>query len=424
MKPSAVARSAQKADTRSFYRDLEPLATFEDATNGAKHTAVPDDWLLVVCDIVDSTTAIEAGLYKNVNTIGAATIVAVLNVDRWIPIPFVFGGDGATFAIPPCMEDGVRCALLGAQELARNGFNLDLRIGMIPVLKARELGDRVALSKYSINKGVYQASLSGFGWGYAEALLKAEATRAEFEVAITSRHQAHTDFTGFECRWKPVPARNGHKLAILVQSLARDPKEHMAVLSDVLGILRSIYGDSIDLHPIDSKHLIITMNPAEIMDEIRVRTKGLSIFKSALFIMKLAPLLVFGRIVIGLGLKVFGIDWASYKEDVVQNSDFRKFDGALKMVVDGSDDQRRRLEDYLELAHRSKKLVYGTHASKAAIMTCLVFSHGEHHAHFVDGSEGGYTIAAKMLKRQLAEYRADLAASTGKIIEDNLPPRL
>src|SRR4029077_16242635 len=93
----------------------------------------PGDWWVIVTDVKDSTKAIAAGRYKEVNTIGAATVIAILNVDRTIEIPYVFGGDGASLAVPPEMEQGARRALLGAQELAQTAFQMTLRIGMIRV---------------------------------------------------------------------------------------------------------------------------------------------------------------------------------------------------------------------------------------------------------------------------------------------------
>jgi len=44
---------------------------------------------------------------------------------------------------------------------------------------------------------------------------------------------------------------------------------------------------------------------------------------------------------------------------------------------------------------------YGIHASPAAIITCIIFNYGTDHVHFLDGSDGGYTMAAKEMKRQL-----------------------
>jgi hypothetical protein len=105
-------------------------------------------------------------------------------------------------------------------------------------------------------------------------------------------------------------------------------------------------------------------------------------------------------------LKLAGVRWGKYRGEVVENADFRKFDGTLKMVVDGSFKQKRELQNYLESQRKNGLLVYGLHHSAEAIMTCLVLTAGQDHAHFVDGSDGGYAVAAKMLKKQLAEFKS------------------
>jgi hypothetical protein len=86
---------------------------------------------------------------------------------------------------------------------------------------------------------------------------------------------------------------------------------------------------------------------------------------------------------------------------MVENSDFRKFDGVLRMVMDGSEAQYEDLASYLEAQHREGRLVYGMHKSREALVTCIVFSYNGNHVHFVDGSDGGYAMAARGLKAQL-----------------------
>ena len=58
-------------------------------------------------------------------------------------------------------------------------------------------------------------------------------------------------------------------------------------------------------------------------------------------------------------------------------------------------------------------IVYSTHRSKAALITCLIFSYNGKHAHFVDGSDGGYALAAVELKARLQ------LAKRGKPNQDN-----
>ncbi|MDP7147450.1 MAG: DUF3095 family protein [Nitrospinaceae bacterium] len=43
--------------------------------------------------------------------------------------------------------------------------------------------------------------------------------------------------------------------------------------------------------------------------------------------------------------------------------------------------------------------------SDSTLMTCMVFDRKERHLHFVDGASGGYALAAKQLKGQIASKR-------------------
>ena len=119
--------------TEKFYQDLPALDSFADAIETDRHAPVPADWWIVVADVIGSTQAIASGSYKKVNTVGAACIAAVVNVDRSVDIPFVFGGDGATFAVPDTLRERVIPALREAQRLSRSSFDLLLRVGMISV---------------------------------------------------------------------------------------------------------------------------------------------------------------------------------------------------------------------------------------------------------------------------------------------------
>jgi hypothetical protein len=43
------------------------------------------------------------------------------------------------------------------------------------------------------------------------------------------------------------------------------------------------------------------------------------------------------------------------------------------------------------------------HKSREALLTCIVQSYNGNHLHFVDGSDGGYALAARALKQRLSE---------------------
>ncbi len=388
-------------DTRWFYRDLDVADSFEAAANGIGQAELPADWWIVVADVVGSTKAIESGLYKNVNTVGAATIMAVLNVDRSIPVPYVFGGDGALMAVPQCLVEKTKSALLGAQAMSRDAFNMDLRIGMIPMSEFIAKGWKTSVGKFRQSKKMFQTSLSGVGWAKADALMKDSTTKDRYEIIENDVYKPEADFTGFECRWQPVPARHGHKLAIVVQARSTDSQRNSVVYDQLLSTVYQIYGDVEDCHAVDEPSLKLATTAS---GELKVRTYGESQVSKTLYALVIALMSIFSRIAFLLKLQTGNFHWGNYRQDLIQNTDFRKFDGAMKMVVDGNDEQRDRLTAWLDDQELQGRLSYGLHQSPAAIVTCLIFSHSDQHTHFVDGSDGGYAIAAKYLKQKLANH--------------------
>ncbi len=52
-----------------FYRDLPGFSQFADLYMSKHFRRVPDDWFIVICDLRDSTKAIGAGRYQDVNLI-------------------------------------------------------------------------------------------------------------------------------------------------------------------------------------------------------------------------------------------------------------------------------------------------------------------------------------------------------------------
>jgi len=63
----------------NFYANLPVFLDFMCVADENNFHDVPSDWLVVVSDIKGSTKAIESGRYKDVNILGASSIIAVLN---------------------------------------------------------------------------------------------------------------------------------------------------------------------------------------------------------------------------------------------------------------------------------------------------------------------------------------------------------
>ena len=73
-------------------------------------------------------------------------------------------------------------------------------------------------------------------------------------------------------------------------------------------------------------------------------------------------------------------------------------DGRINTIITGSVSQRKELEQLLNQMEQDGEILYGLHISNASIMSCYVRDLKDDHIHFVDGSDGGYTQAAKILK--------------------------
>src|SRR5687768_13066415 len=93
------------------FLQIEAFDAFGRVVDRAVYQPLPDDWWLGVTDVVHSTQAIAAGRYKAVNMAGAAVLSAVMNAVGGQDFPFVFGGDGAGFAVGPDDRDKARQAM-------------------------------------------------------------------------------------------------------------------------------------------------------------------------------------------------------------------------------------------------------------------------------------------------------------------------
>ena len=86
-------------DDQDFYAAMPVFDSFADVINPSSYRPVPEDWAVGFSDVVGSTKAIAEGRYKAVNMVGAGVIAAVANALQRRPFPYVFGGDGASFAV-------------------------------------------------------------------------------------------------------------------------------------------------------------------------------------------------------------------------------------------------------------------------------------------------------------------------------------
>lgn len=381
-----------------FYARLKPLEHFGDVTDLTNYAPAPETWLVVVTDVRGSTKAIEAGRYRDVNALGVASIIGIKNAVKDLEIPFVFGGDGATLLAPASRRPAIESALRGTRQLAIEAFSLELRTSLVPVAELRAAGHVPGVARLRSGPHTVLAMLAGSAFSVAEAWVK-DATRGH-TYQVSQEGDSSVDFEGFECRWQPIPAQRGSMTCLLVMALGASEAEQVHTYQRVLGALQAIV-DPHEARPVTANGLQLTATTGDFTVEARVRSKkaaGQDLKRAERAARKQTTV---GRVLTSLGVRAFGFDAKKYKHEVLESTDFRKFDATLRMVLDLTEHERSEMLALLEHERDAGRVVYGIHQASSALMTCLVRSYDGDHLHFVDGADGGYALAAKQMKAQL-----------------------
>src|ERR1700686_3614297 len=123
-----------------FYGRIPVFRGFSKLMDPALYSPLPDGWTIGVADIVESTRAIAQARYKAVNMAGAAVIAAVTNALEGREFPFVFGGDGASFAVSPDDLERARNALAATASWVKDDLDLLMRVALVPLKAGRGQG--------------------------------------------------------------------------------------------------------------------------------------------------------------------------------------------------------------------------------------------------------------------------------------------
>ena len=393
---SIQGSSQQNTDTENFYANLPVLEDFVDITHSENFYKVPKDWAVIITDIADSTKAIERGKYKDVNLLGACSIIVILNLVGELEIPFVFGGDGASILIPPKFIADAERALLAVQKMAVEEFNLNLRIGIVP-MEAIASNYDLKIAKLRISDNYIQAILRGGGISYATRLVKDKATSSLYSPK-TNHKYAIADFSGLECRWQDIPTRHEEIISLIVQVTAPSQTQIDNLYREVINQIDLIYGKDTECHPVVTENLQLAFRGKSLLSETRVFAASHGWIKQTLYLWKIRLINLLGLFLMTFDIKTGSFNWGDYKQIVSEATDFKKFDDVLRMVISGKTKQRHKLTEYLEKKFQEGRLVYGFHVSDRALMTCLVFERDGRQVHFIDGADGGYALAAKQMK--------------------------
>ena len=307
--------------TDIFYGAIPVFRGFGSLMDPAMYSPLPDDWTVGVADIVESTKAIANQRYKAVNMAGASVIAAVTNALEGREFPFVFGGDGASFAVSPGDLERAREALAATAIWVEESLNLVMRIALVPVRDIRAQGLDVRVARFGPSANLSYAMFSGGGLGWADAAMK----RGEFAVPAAAPG-TQPDLSGLSCRFEEIPSARGLILSVLVvPTIDADPLAFRKVIEDIIRLVEKSPDAG---RPVPPGGPPLRWPPAGVEYEARA-ARGGPLLKRRTIVLAVT---LWAYVVMRFGIKVGNFVPKNYVQQVVENSDFRKYDDGLRMI--------------------------------------------------------------------------------------------
>jgi hypothetical protein len=364
----------------------------------ATENALESSWILIA-DVRGSTEAVRQGRYREVNLIGAACVASIRNSFEQRIVPYVFGGDGATFLV--AHQDLERCETLlkAVQKMAWESFQLNLGIGRMQVREIRRLGAEIRYGFLTWGESELLPFFRGNGLAIAEKKIKEAMTLVNPVAAVQAPAPA---IEGLSCRIMPFKSVRGRILSVLVEPLVGMDRED-ALLAEVFAVFKK-RGRIERLSPVSKTSIRRPWLTLQWVKEALMHRRSVAWRDTAEALIKafLGYLVTTVIFRFGLKTKVLG-EVDTYQESMLEQSDWMKMDGVLRMVIDVTPEEEAELRQTLERLEAAGLIVFGMFASSAALMTCHFKSiEGQRHAHFIDGADGGLTLAAKAMKGKKA----------------------
>jgi len=383
-------------EDKDFYKNLPaielPLA---EVFQRNAFSPFASGWHVVIADVKNSTAAVNGGKHDDVNLVSAGCLVVALNIAKAanVEIPFFFTGDGGTAFVPSIILEEVLQGLKTHNQNSIENFGLEFHIGSIPITQITAAGHLLYIAKVQFAKNFSKPVIIGDGLQYAERLVKG----ASPNILPTDNNNSELNMEGLECRWDKIkpPDKNKEIVCYLVETFT--PQKQAEVYGQVLQKMDEIYGEADRRNPvsIDSLRLLISVR------KIKKETMAhFGFLKKKYIIIGLLETFI-GRLYFYYNWRVNKLRGQEYLKQIVANADTLTIDGRINTILLGTKDQRLRFVQYLQQQEQAGHLLYGHFRTSESIMTCYIENRNKKHIHFVDGSDGGYTEAAKELKLKL-----------------------
>lgn len=377
-----------------FYNNLKSAGKnlVDLLTSETFFTEVPTTWHVVVVDILNSTQAVAEGNHHQVNLTATGAIISVLNLVRkekqTAEIPYFFGGDGATFIVPTLFLDKIVGTLENYSLHIKRNANLTLRVGHVSVAHLTTQNAALKIAKHQLTEQLSIPIVLGNGLKIAEEIIKKDFQEKESRLFVEDL----LNLEGMECRWKRIdPSQTQNKVVCLLLEAVNET-EQRGLYKEVIAKMDELFGTFSNRQPIKSEKMQLSFNILTIWEEMKITLVNQNWF----YLLKNWLSTIIGKAYLNLSP-----NGKQYLQQIGQLSHTFMLDGRINTIFTASQDQITVFISYLDQLEQNKKILYGIHITHASVMSCYVIDRKTKHSHFVDGTEGGYTSAAKMLKVKL-----------------------
>lgn len=386
--------------TVSFYHNL-PVhqGTLADLYAKEDHfRSVPDDWQVILVDILGSTKAVERGLHYEVNLAATGSIITVHKIVRHlfaqIEIPYFFGGDGATFLLPGSACPPVLEALEKYRHHTKQTTGLVLRVGSVAVRSVYEENCSIRVARFRLSDKLVLPIVLGLGIKRSERHIK----EAFIEHPQAEAPLEDIDLSGMECRWEEIPPPEPENRIVCLLADCPDETRQRIVFQKIAVKLIELFGGYQVRQPVSKPRLRLTTSLRSIRREMLQRLG----YNSKKYLFKHWINTLFGPLYFK-----FSEEGKAYFESIPALSHTMMMDGTFNTVFSGKPDKIQAFTEFLNDLEQKEPLIYGLHITHGSIMCCYVEDRKAQHQHFVDGTEGGYTSASRMFKEKRDSKKGD-----------------
>lgn len=367
---------------------------FEHLASSEWFNPAPSSSSVVVADVRGSTKLVQNGRQRDVNLVGAACIAAIRNLFPRGRVPYVFGGDGATFLVndvdlPLCLR-----ALEGVGDRAWSRLGIRLRVGAVSMDEIRSHGLDVRYGSVASGPGEDAIFLRGEGIALADRLVKERSN----QPASSTEPNVKTNISGLSCRLLPFVTKRGIIASWVIEpsltGTSQDP-----LFQEIFSRLKKD-GPLARFCPVHADQVRHRWLSPQWRSEGRLHSSDASKVSQVMSMLRALIQSLLTRYVFKFNKANATTGLPSrYISEVPNQSDWIKTNGGLYLILDMTHEEYSDFKKWLSVKEKEGALTFGVHSSSGALVTCHLHSSSEYrHFHFVDGAGGGLTAAAVQLK--------------------------